>query len=145
MGLFKKARGKMSEIGEAQGMADQASKDAGMDKPDMFNAGRVKKQGTAARDDIHAAAEESNRILTVGNPGSVTIVGHTGTGESVAGNPIWILQLEVTPEGGSAYTVEKREIVPRTTASGYADGITMQCRIDPADQNLVAFGDKAWR
>lgn len=142
MGLFKKAKDKMSEMGEAQGMADQAHRDADMDKPNMFNTRRVKKQGVSARDDIQNAAKENNRILTVGNPGAVTIIGHTDTGESVAGNPVWMLELEVTPEAGAAYTVEKREIVPKTMASGYADGTMLQCRIDPADQNLVAFGDK---
>ncbi|CAN5445366.1 hypothetical protein BH10ACT7_BH10ACT7_03940 [soil metagenome] len=34
------------------------------------------------------------------------------------------------------------QIIPPSTLSGYADGTTMQARIDPADKNLVAFGDK---
>lgn len=64
------------------------------------------------------------------------------TGEQVAGNPAWMLDIEVTPEGGPAYSIQKREIIASVAMSGYADGTTMPCRIDPADTNTIAFGDK---
>jgi len=60
----------------------------------------------------------------------------------VAGNPVWMLEIDVTPESGSAYSIQKREIIASVAMSGYADGTTMPCRIDPADGNTIAFGDK---
>ena len=38
--------------------------------------------------------------------------------------------------------MQKREIISSVAMSGYADGTTMPCRIDPADPNVFAFGDK---
>jgi hypothetical protein len=60
----------------------------------------------------------------------------------VAGNPVWIFGLEVTPEGGSAYA--------GATARGrlvdgdglYGDGTSLACRIDLAGQEKIAFGEK---
>ncbi|MCY7288086.1 MAG: hypothetical protein LH624_07510 [Cryobacterium sp.] len=43
---------------------------------------------------------------------------------------------------GKAYTVQWPQIIKPSALSGYADGTTMAGRIDPADKNLVAFGDK---
>jgi hypothetical protein len=94
------------------------------------------------RDALQGQAHEQNRILRIGSPGSATIKGHVDAGEVVAGNPVWILEIDVVPEGGSAYTVQKREIISSVAMSGYGDGITMPCRIDPADANTIAFGDK---
>ena len=44
------------------------------------------------------------------------------SGESVAGNAVWILDLEVTPEGGAAYDVQHREIVSSVAMGAYGDG-----------------------
>ena len=89
--------------------------------------------GLQARGALEAQAHEQNRILSIGSPGSATIRGHVDTGEQVAGNPVWMFELEVTPEGGAPYTVQKREIISSVAMGGYADGTTMPCRIDPAD------------
>ena len=96
----------------------------------------------SAGNTLGAQAHEQNRILTVGSPGQALINGHTDTGENVAGNPVWIFDIEVSPEGGEPYTVQKREIVSSAAMGSYADGTSMQCRIDPADPQKIAFGDK---
>jgi hypothetical protein len=102
-------------------------------------------QPFADRGSIQGQAQEQNRILTVGSPGTAVIKGHTDTGEKAAGNPVWILDLEVTPEGGAAYGVQKREIISSRATDGYAEGTSLACRIDPADAQVIAFGDKPFR
>ncbi len=135
MGLFDKAKDAMAQSGDAMKMAQQAEQNAGLSGTD--GAGIM-----AARGEMESAAHENNRILSVGSPGQATIKSHVDAGEQVAGNAVWILEVEVAPEGGEPYTVQKREIVPTITMSGYADGTTMPCRIDPADNSNIAFGDK---
>src|ERR687894_13615 len=76
-----------------------------------------------------------------GSPGRALIKGHTETGENVAGNPVWVFDLEVTPEGGAPYAVQKREIVSSAAIGSYPDGESLACRIDPADPQKVAFGE----
>src|SRR5919108_649059 len=79
----------------------------------------------AARDSLQGQAHEQNRILTVGSPGQALIRGHVDTGENVAGNPVWIFDLEVTPENGAAYSVEHREIVSTMAMGSYGDGTSL--------------------
>ena len=134
-----------AQAAAAQAAAEEAMKSAGMpgSAADMTMAdapGLI-----ADRDAITAQANEQNRILTVGSPVTLTIVSKVDTGEVTAGNPVYQLELSVAPEGGAAYTVSKREIIGSTALSGYADGTTMAGRVDPADKNLVAFGDKPFR
>ncbi len=50
----------------------------------------------------------------------------------------------MTPEGGAAYTVQHREVISTAALGAYGDGTSMDCRIDPADPQKVAFGDKPW-
>jgi hypothetical protein len=135
MGLFDKAKEAMAQSGDAMKIAEAAEQNAGMSGLDVAG-------GMAARGEMETAAHENNRILTVGSPGQATIKSHVDAGEQVAGNAVWILELEIAPEGGEPYTVQKREIVPTISMSGYADGTTMACRIDPADNQNIAFGDK---
>src|SRR5437763_14689561 len=99
-------------------------------------------QAVADRDSMQGQAREFNRILTVGRPGQALIKGHVDAGEQVAGNPVWIFDLEVTPEGGQAYGVQHREIVSTMAMGSYPDGSSMACRIDPADSQKIAFGEK---
>ena len=136
MGLFDKAKDAMAQSGDAMKMAEQAQQNAG-GLSGTDGAGIM-----AARGEMESAAHENNRILTVGSPGQATIKSHVDAGEAVAGNAVRILEVEVAPEGGEPYTVQKREIVPTISMSGYADGTTMACRIDPADNQNIAFGDK---
>lgn len=134
-----------AQAAAAQAAAEEAMKSAGMtgsaadltmaDAPGMM----------ADREAIEAQAAEQNRILTVGSPATLTIVSKVDTGEKAGGNPVYQLELSVVPESGEAYTVSKREIIGSTALSGYADGTTMAGRVDPADKNLVAFGDKPFR
>lgn len=128
------------QAAEAQAMAEQAMKDAGYGS--VANAAAAAPQMAEDRSAIEAQAREQNRILTVGSPAKITIVGKTDLGRNVAGNGTYLLELSVVPEGGEAYTVEKEEIIPGQVLSGYADGTTLDGRIDPADRNKVAFGDK---
>lgn len=151
MGLFKKAKDQMAQAQEAmsqaaggQQMADDAMAQAGMagQTVHMGNAAEMAQQGIADRGALEQQAHEQNRVLGIGAPGVATIKGHVDTGEQVAGNPVWMLEVEIAPEGGAAYTVQKREIISSVAMSGYADGTTMPCRIDPADPNTFAFGEK---
>lgn len=151
MGLFKKAKDQMaqaqdamSQAAGAQQMADDAMAQAGMagQSVNMGNAAGMAQQGIADRGALEQQAHEQNRILGIGSPGVATIEGHVDTGEQVAGNPVWVLEVEIAPEGGAPYTVQKREIISSVAMSGYADGTTMPCRIDPADPNTFAFGEK---
>ena len=86
-------------------------------------------------------AREFNRILSVGRRGRALIRGPGDSGEQVTGNPVWIFDLEVTPEGGDPYTVEHREIVSTMAMGSYPPGSSMTCRIDPGDPHNIAFGD----
>lgn len=132
------------QAADAQAMADQVMKDSGYGATMGEQVGNM---GAMAGDRaaLEAQADEQNRILSVGGKAKITITSKTDLGKKVAGNDTWLLELEVTPEGGKAYTVKKEEIIPSQVISGYADGTTMDGRIDPADKNKVAFGDKPFK
>jgi hypothetical protein len=99
-------------------------------------------QAVADRGSLQGQAQEFNRILTVGRPAHAVIRGHVDAGEQVAGNPVWIFDLEVTPEGAPAYAVEHREIVSTMAVGSYPDGASMAWRLDPADPQKIAFGER---
>jgi hypothetical protein len=139
MGFLDKMKDAMGQAGQAQEAAKQAQQQAG--GGGMGGMGDVGQQ-VADRDSLQGQAHEFNRILTVGQPGQALIKSHVDAGEQVAGNPVWIFDLEVTPEGGAAYTVQHREIVSTMAMGSYPDGASMACRIDPADPQKVAFGEK---
>lgn len=150
MGMFDNIPGAGAAAGgdwakqaeEAQAAADEILKNSGYAGGTADPAAMDVAALGADRAALEAQGHEQNRILGVGSPASITIDSKVDTGESVAGNAKYILNLTVTPEGGKAYTVQLPQIIPPTTLSGYADGTTMAGRIDPADKNLVAFGDK---
>ena len=135
MGMFK-------DMKDAMGAANQAMANSpGI--PSAYGDGMQNLgQQVADRDSLGGQAHEFNRILTVGQPGNALIRGHVDAGEQVAGNPVWIFDLEVTPEGGQPYPVQHREIVSTMAMGSYGDGTSMACRIDPADPQKIAFGDK---
>ncbi len=125
-------------------MADQLMKDSG------YGANMASRSGNMGA--MAATARRSRRRPTsrtaswpIGEKAKITITGKTDLGKKVAGNDTYLLELEVTPDGGKAYTVKKEEIIPSQVISGYADGTTMDGRIDPADKNKVAFGDKPFK
>jgi hypothetical protein len=134
MGLFKNMKA-------ANDMAAQAYQQ--YEKPGRFGAvGFDMNHAVADRDSLQGQAHEFNRVLTVGGPGIALIRGHVETGEQVAGNPVWSFDLEVTPDGGAPYAVQHREIVSTMAMGSYPDGTSMACRIDPADPQKIAFGEK---
>ena len=138
MGLFKGMKDAMNQAQDAasqwQGQGGGAA-GAGMGGADMAGA-------MADRGALESQAHEQNRILSVGQAGTALIRSHVDTGEQSAGNPVWIFDLEVTPEGGAPYTVQHREIVSTAALGAYGDGTSMACRIDPADPQKIAFGEK---
>jgi hypothetical protein len=134
MGLFKNMKGAMDVAAQAQQQYAQPGRSGKVG----INVG----DAVADRDSLQGQAHEFNRILSVGQPGSALIRGHVDAGEVVAGNPVWIFDLQVTPEGGAPYTVQHREIVSTMAMSSYPDGSSMACRIDPAEPQKVAFGEK---
>jgi hypothetical protein len=138
VGLFKNMKGAMDMANQAMDQAQQYQQPGGGMGMGGMNVG----QAVQDRDAMQAQAHEFNRILTVGQPGSALIRSHVDAGEVVAGNPVWIFDLEVTPQGGAAYQVQHREIVSTMALGSYPDGTTMACRIDPADPQKVAFGEQ---
>jgi hypothetical protein len=127
----------MGLLGKMKDAMGQAQQYQGQQGGGMNMAGAV-----ADRDSLQGQAHEQNRILSVGQAAQALIKSHVDTGENVAGNPVWIFDLEVTPEGGSAYTVQHREIVSSMAMGSYGDGTSLACRIDPADSQKIAFGEK---
>lgn len=127
----------MGLLGKMKDAMGQAQQYQGQQGGGMNMTGAV-----ADRDSLQGQAHEQNRILSVGHAGHALIKSHVDTGENVAGNPVWIFDLEVTPEGGSAYTVQHREIVSSMAMGSYGDGTSLACRIDPADSQKIAFGEK---
>ena len=138
MGLFKNMKGAMDLASQGMDQAKQYQQQGGGMGMGGMNVG----QAVADRDAMQAQAHEFNRILTVGQPGTALIRSHVDGGEVVAGNPVWIFDLEVTPQGGAPYTVQHREIVSTMALGSYPDGSSMACRIDPADPQKVAFGEQ---
>ena len=136
MGLFKNMKGAVDLASQAQQQYGQQA-GGGMGMGGM-NVG----QAVADRDSLQGQAHEFNRILTVGGAGNALIRSHVDAGEQVAGNPVWIFDLEVTPQGGAPYAVQHREIVSTMAMGSYPDGASMACRIDPADTQKIAFGEK---
>jgi hypothetical protein len=134
MGLFKGMK-------DAMGAAQQYQQQAG-GMGDLAAAGTNVGQLSADQGSLMGQGHEFNRILTVGSPAQALIRGHVDAGEQVAGNPVWIFDLEVTPEGGAPYAVQHREIVSTMAMGAYPDGTSMACRIDPADPQKIAFGEK---
>ena len=142
MGLFKNMKGAMGQAQDAMQQAQQMQQQAG-GMAGMGGMGGVDPAAVMAdRGAIESQAHEQNRILSVGSPASALIRSHVDTGEQAGGNPVWIFELEVTPEGGAAYAVQHREIVSSMAMGSYADGSTLACRVDPADQQKIAFGEK---
>ena len=148
MGMFDGAAGGdwAKQAADAQAMADGIMKDSGYGA-NMAEATSPEAMAamSADRGALEAQADEQNRILTIGGAAKITIKGKTDLGKKVAGNDTYLLELEVVPEGGKAYTVKKEEIIPSQVISGYADGTSMAGRVDPADKNKVAFGDKPFK
>ena len=91
---------------------------------------------------LEVESAELNRILAVGLPGEALIEGHVDTGAEVAGNPVWIFRLRVTPNEGSGYRVRHRQAVSAAAVDSYPAGSTLACRIDPRDPRRIAFGDR---
>ena len=149
MGMFDNLGGAAGgdwakQAAEAQAMADQMMKDTGYGTS-TADAAAAMPAMAADQKTIQDAADENNRILTVGGKAKLTITSKTDLGTKVAGNDTYQLVLEVVPEGGTAYTVKKTEIIPPSVLSSYADGATFDGRVDPADKNKVAFGDKPFK
>ena len=135
--------GFLKNMKDAMGQAQEAAAAAGQWQQQNGAAGGLNLSGAmASRGALESQAHEQNRILSVGQAGTALIRGHVDSGETVAGNPVWIFDLEITPEAGVAYGVQHREIVSSVAMGAYGDGTSMACRIDPADPQKIAFGEK---
>jgi hypothetical protein len=135
--------GFLKSMKDAMGQAQEAAKAAGEWHQNGGAAGGMDLSGAvASRGALESQAHEQNRILSVGQAGTALIRGHVDSGEAVAGNPVWIFDLAVTPEGGAAYEVRHREIVSSVAMGSYGEGTSLACRIDPADPHKIAFGEQ---
>ena len=157
MGLFDKAKNAFTQAGAApaaggqdwaaqaqaaQELANQSLRDAGYTDGapvTMANAGAVSAAMSADHDVLNAYGKELNRIIAIGAPGTSVIRSAADTGERVAGNPWYLLEVEVTLPGKEPYTVQKREMVAPQFLAGYAEGSTHDVKVDPADPNKIAF------
>jgi hypothetical protein len=135
MGFLKNMKDAMGQAQEAAAGAAQWQRNGGAPGMDVSGA-------MASRNSLQSQAHEQNRILSVGHAGTALIRGHVDAGENIAGNPVWIFDLEITPDGGAAYAVQHREIVSSMAMGSYGDGTSLACRIDPADPQKIAFGEK---
>jgi hypothetical protein len=135
--------GFLKNMKDAVGQAQEAAAGAAQWQQAGGATGGMDLSGAmASRGAVESQAHEQNRILSVGQAGTALIRGHVDSGENIAGNPVWIFDLEVTPEGGPGYTVQHREIVSSVAMGAYGDGTSLACRIDPADPQKIAFGEK---
>jgi hypothetical protein len=135
--------GFLKNMKDAMGQAQEAAAGAAQWQQAGGATGGINLSGAmASRGALESQAHEQNRILSVGQAGTALIRGHVDSGENIAGNPVWIFDLEVTPEGGPGYTVQHREIVSSVAMGSYGDGTSLACRIDPADTQKIAFGEK---
>lgn len=137
MGFLKNMKDAVGQAQEAAAGAAQWQQNGGGAPAGMDVSGAM-----ASRNSLQSQAHEQNRILSVGHAGTALIRGHVDTGENIAGNPVWIFDLEITPENGAAYAVQHREIVSSMAMGSYGDGTSLACRIDPADSQKIAFGEK---
>jgi hypothetical protein len=135
--------GFLKNMKDAMGQAQEAAAGAAQWQQAGGATGGMDLSGVmASRGALESQAHEQNRILSVGQAGTALIRGHVDSGENIAGNPVWIFDLEVTPGGGPGYTVQHREIVSSVAMGSYGDGTSLACRIDPADPQKIAFGEK---
>ncbi len=126
----------------AQELAAQQLRDAGYtdgSQVTMANAGEVGGQMYADREVLTAYGQELNRIIAVGQPGTSVIVSSVDTGERIAGNPWYQLEVEVTLPGQAPYPVSKREMVAPQFLANYAVGSAHPVAVDPADPQKIAF------
>lgn len=135
--------GFLKNMKDTMGQAQEAAKAAGQwQQAGGATAGMDLSGAVASRGALESQAHEQNRILSVGQAGTALIRGHVDSGETVAGNPVWIFDLEIMPEGGAGYDVQHREIVSSMAMGSYGDGTSLACRIDPADPHKIAFGEQ---
>jgi hypothetical protein len=135
--------GFLNSMKDAMSQAQEAAKAAGQWQQQAGAPGGMDLSGAvASRGALESQAHEQNRILSVGHAGSALIRGHVDSGETIAGNPVWIFDLKITPENGPGYEVQHREIVSSVAMGSYGDGTSLACRIDPADPHKIAFGEQ---
>lgn len=104
----------------------------------MANSAAASDQMYADRDVLTAYGNELNRIIQIGTDGTGVITS-VDTGERIAGNPWYQLEVEVTVPGYAPFTVSKHEMVPTMMLHAYTVGTSRPVNIDPADRNNIAF------
>lgn len=149
MGLFDRAKRNATagqdwaaQAAAAQQLAGQHLRDAGYTDGSpvtMANAADVSAGMYADREVLTAYGNELNRIIAIGHTGTASIRSAVDTGERIAGNPWFQLEVEVTLAGGAPYLVAKREMVAPQFIGSYAAGSTHDVKVDPADPQNIAF------
>ncbi|KQQ66248.1 hypothetical protein [Microbacterium sp. Leaf320] len=149
MGLFDRAKRNVAggqdwaaQAAAAQELASQHLRDAGYTDGSpvtMANAGQVGGDMYADREVLTAYGNELNRIIAIGHSGTAVIRAAVDTGERIAGNPWFQLEVEVTPDGAAPYLVSKREMVAPQFIANYAAGSSHTVKVDPADAQNIAF------
>lgn len=131
-----------AQAAAAQELASQHLRDAGYTDGSpvtMANAGAVSAAMAADHDVLNAYGQELNRIIAIGAPGTAVIRSSVDTGERIAGNPWYQLEVEVVLPGAAPYLVTKREMLAPQFLANYAEGSPHDVKVDPANPQNIAF------
>lgn len=83
------------------------------------------------------AADDAERVLRIGLPGTATVTALTRTGVSMDDQPQVVIDLLVEVPGLAGFAARRTEIVPQLLLVRLAPGARLPVRIDPRDQALV--------
>lgn len=152
MGLFDKLKENFGAVKAGDDWAGQAAatsqlaaeqlRDAGYTDGSMVtmaNAVDVSSQMQADREVLTAYGQELNRISAIGQPGTGTIVSLVDTGERVAGNPWYQIEIDVMLPGRGIYRASKREMIAPQFLANYSTGAIFNVKVDPANDQKIAF------
>ena len=87
--------------------------------------------------DFAKQAEESRRLLQVGQRGLAMVMSVRPTGESVDDNPQAELELRVLLAGREPYRVTHRQVISRVAVGGFLPGARVPVRVDPRDPSKL--------
>ena len=82
-------------------------------------------------------AEESRRLLQIGQRGIAMVMAVRDTGESVDENPEAELELCIALDGQDPYKITHRQVISRVAIGSLCAGAKVPIRVDPYDPRNV--------